>query len=124
MLDDLAVAHPHDVDELPLDAIARWRQSPQLPGVRATERLACRDQIPLGELLVDIHCGVREALQQHAVEPLEASGRAAGRIRNRPPSRLVMVDELGMEDLIGVREIVLVLAHLYEAGHDPLVLVG
>src|SRR3954463_12384139 len=57
VLDQPAVADPEDVDELELHALSRRRQVPEFTEVRPPECLAGRDEVALGELLVDLHGG-------------------------------------------------------------------
>ena len=87
------------------------------------KRLAGRHQIALGDLLVDLHGGVRKAAQQRAVERLE-SARGPLCTRNGPALGSVVVHELRVEHLVGECQVVLVLAAPDELRHDPLVVVG
>src|SRR6185437_3413417 len=111
VLDQPAVADPEDVDELELDPISCRRQVPEFAKVRPPECLAGRNEVALGELLVDLHGCIRKPLQQRAVERPEAA-RGAIRLRERPPFRPVVVHELRVKCLVGVVQIVLILAPL------------
>src|SRR5262249_18749246 len=110
-------------DELKLDAIAARGQAPELPEVGAPECLARRNEITLGQLLIDLHGGVGEALQQGAVERLEAA-RGPLRLRNGPALRPVVVHEVRVKQSVPQRQTVLVLPPPYEPGHGPLVLLA
>jgi hypothetical protein len=122
VFDQLAVADPEDVDELELHAIAGRRQIPEFAEVRPPERLAGSDEIALGELLVDLHGGIGESLQQRAVERLEAARRPA-RLRDGPAAGPVVVHESRVEDLVRERQVVLILTTFYELSHDTLAVV-
>jgi hypothetical protein len=54
------------------------------------------------------------------LEGLEGSRRTRCE-RRRAPLRVIVVHELRVEDLVRRREVVLVLAHLHEVRHHPLV---
>src|SRR5215813_10455282 len=85
VLNQPAVADPEDVDELELYAVpGRW-QIPDFTQVRPPECLARGDKVALGELVIDLHGGVRKALQHRAVERLEAARRPVCR-RKRDPT--------------------------------------
>jgi hypothetical protein len=122
VLDQQAVAEPEDVDELELDPVPGRRQVPELAEMGAAECLAGRHEIALGELVTDFHGGIGKALQQRAVKGLE-SARGPVRLRDITAFRPVMVLEFRVEGLVGERQVVLVLAALYELGHRTLVVV-
>src|SRR6516225_4813128 len=94
VLDQPALAHPEDVDELELDPVSGRRQIPEFTKVCPPECLAGRHKIALSELLVDLHGGIRKPLQQRAVEGLEAA-RGPIRLRDSPTLRPVVIHELG-----------------------------
>src|SRR5690242_9697956 len=118
MLDQLAVPHPEDVDELPLHRVPTRRMSPQLAAMGSAECLAGGDEITLCELLVDLHRRVRKPLEQLAVEALEPRCGPIPVCGDRPSLGGVVVGEVRMEDLIREAEIMPVLAHLDEPGDD------
>src|SRR5215469_13675031 len=120
VLHEFAVFHPKDVDELEFHTIASWQQVPDLPKVSSAQGLAGGHQVPFRKLLVDLHRGIREGLQQHPEKPLKASGWARRR-RYRVAHRVVMVHEVRVEYLVGGRDVVLVLTHLHEVRHHPFV---
>src|SRR6266566_6229570 len=123
VLDQLALAHPEDVDELELDPVSSRRQIPEFTKVRPPKCLAGRNKIALSELLVDFHGGIRKPLQQRAVEGPEAARRPI-RLRDSPTLRPVVIHELRMECLVSERQVVLILAPLYELSHHTLVVIG
>src|ERR1700759_2206818 len=123
VLDQPAVADPEDVDELELDPISCRRQVPEFAKVRPPECLAGRNEVALGGLLLDLPGCIRKPLQQRAVERPETA-RGAIRLRERPPFRPVVVHELRVKCLVGVVQIVLILAPLYERSHRALVVVA
>ena len=81
VLNELAILDAEDVDESQFHSVAGRRQVPYLPTVGAAQRLAVGHQVPVRELLVDLHRGIWERPQQHPVERLEApAGRGVGGI--------------------------------------------
>ena len=84
------------------------------------EGLAGRHEIALGELVVDFYGGIGKALEQRAVKGLE-SARGPVRLRDSTAFRPVVVLEFRVESLVGERQVVLVLAALYELGHRMLI---
>jgi hypothetical protein len=94
VLDQLALAHPEDVDELELDPVSGRRQIPEFTKVRPPKCLAGRNKIALSERLVDFHGGIRKPLQQRAVEGLEAARRPI-RLRDSPTLRPVVITNFG-----------------------------
>src|SRR5919199_3002423 len=120
MLHELAVLDAEDVDELDLHRIARRWQPPELAAVRAAEGLARDDEIALGDLLLNMHRGVGERGEQHAVEELEAF-RGARRRGQWTTAWDRMVHELRVEYRVSGREIMLVLTDLDKASHDLLI---
>src|SRR5499427_8524938 len=123
VLDQLALAHPEDVDELELDPISGRRQIPEFTKVCSPECLAGRNKIALSELLVDLHGGIRKPLQQRAIEGLEAA-RGPIRLRDSPTLRPVVIHELRVECLVSERQVVLILAPLHELSHSTLVVIA
>jgi hypothetical protein len=99
------------VDELNLHLISGGWQAPLLAPVDATECLAGDHEVAFGNLLVDLHRGVRECRQEPGVVALEGRCRP---VTTRPAAALgsVMVHEFWMEYGVRCRQVVLVLAQL------------
>jgi hypothetical protein len=89
-------------------------QAPLLAQVRAAEGLAGDHQVSFGNLLLDLHRGVGERRQEHAVVALEGLG---GPTRGGQGTAAWegMVHELRVKHAVGCRQVVLVLAHLDKA---------
>jgi len=93
VLDDLAIGHPHDVDDVNLDFASGWLDALEWPQMCSSENLARNDFVALDDLVQD--CGVE--VWKGGAETIELLMHTL--CTGRDPRWQVVVDHVGIQVL-------------------------